>query len=357
MQAGRRFVIWFLVAALVPTFVVGALVIAMDPYQNFHATDRYPANMRYLAPGMARHQHADTVIIGDSMTQNFIGSVASRVLGRRVLNLSVPGSTNYTQGKLARLAIEDGGARNVIWGIRYRTSMGAVDRTRLGKDFPRYLYDRNPFNDYRYVFNQSVVVMSWWMLRDPDVGRTDPNLFNTWFLAPKNAPGRAKVLAGFKPSKGVSQEVPRGLRAEVMSESFDRNVLRVVKDHPEVHFTFFIPPHTGILYANMMRHKPAQFAEVLAFMRHVFDACLAQPNVTLHYFDHLPAITHNLDNYKDTSHYSVDISNVMLRAFLRGQAVVTPDNKDALLERFVRLTRALDPDSLTPASPDPVTSN
>jgi hypothetical protein len=342
----RRFVIGFLLASLLPTLAVGIFVWRMDPYQHFRASDRYLFNMRYMAAGLAKNQDYETAIVGDSMSQNFVASYASQVLGEKVVNLSISGSANYTLGRLARTAIRSGHARHIIWGLRANMAKGKPTRTRLGKNFPHYLYDANPFNDVRYLFNLDVLKKSWAFASNDRIGHLrEPELFNTWFARPGSEPGRDKVLAQFKPGKGVSHKVSKALSADTLITNFDANVLSVVIDHPEVHFTFFVPPHPALLYADTYQHRPARFQALMTYLHHSFDQLTRLPNVTLHYFDTIPSITHNLNNYKDMTHYSVQVSNTMLTAFKQGQGVLTQDNYAEALDRFQRMVSQIDSDA------------
>jgi len=351
-----RFIIVFLLAALAPTLAIGGFVYWMDPYQNFRASEKRLSNMRYMAPGLARHQDYDTVVIGDSMSQNFMISQIEKTLGGRAINLSISGSTHYTLGNLARVAIRSGHAKHIIWSTSFSAAAGEVTRTRMGDDFPHYLYDDNPFNDVRYLFSEGIFRRSRAFARDPNYGKINhPDLFNTWLMGKDNQPGRDKVLASFKnhttklsqgnKAAAADSQAATALPADdigTLIANFDANVLSVAKDYPEIHFTFFVPPHTVLMYADMYQNRPAQFRTIMLYLTHVFEQLTPLPNVTLHYFDTIPAITHNLDNYKDLTHFSVQVSNTLLTAFKQGHGVITPNTYSQALERFARMVSRYD---------------
>lgn len=333
----RRSVYALVCAALAPTVLVGLFVIWADPYQYFHPSSLFRINMRYMVPGMIKHADYQVIVVGDSMTENFLPSHIEDIMGRPGANLALSGATLHEQATVVQTAIRTGKVKQVIWGLRTTSATGEVDRFRKGRAFPLYLYDANPFNDWRYLYNLDMLKLSVskTMTPKPQVPQ-HPDYVNSWFWGKAKQPGRDKILARYQRPATSTDFVPPHYRLEKLTASFDYNLLGAVRANPQVEFIVFMPPYSVLYQLNEKLARPARFDTVVRFYRHVFDRLSGEPNVRLYYFDVDPRITHNLDNYKDTSHYWLNINDLMLRAFAANRYRVTPENKDRLLDMFVQ---------------------
>lgn len=74
---------------------------------------------RYQNPGLAKNYDYDNIIIGTSMTENFLPSQVDASLGGTTLKLSMEGSTVDEHYKIAKLALETGKVKQVLWGLDY----------------------------------------------------------------------------------------------------------------------------------------------------------------------------------------------------------------------------------------------
>ena len=339
----KRFVLTFIFTALLPTAVVAGGVFLIDPYQHFRASDLYPAGhkdqIRYLAPGIARHRSYELVILGDSLSQNFLPSVARQAFGSPAVNLSLNGSSAYEQRAIAEVAFRTGQVRQVIWGLNYHAFRGAPEWSRIGPDFPLYLYDDTRLNDTRYLFNLGVIKSALDILQDPEAARDNPDRFNSWYRDPNRAADRKKVLHAFETAR------PQGgaaYRYKNFVASFEHNVLPVVRAHRDTRFIFFVPPYTFLHYVARKHYTPQVYTDVLRFYHTAFTALVQEPNVTVHYFDANKNLNHNLDHYSDLDHYSLEISSQLLHAMTQDQTVMTAETIAPLLGEFDRRIRTVE---------------
>lgn len=355
MRRARAFVWIFGATAVVPTVAVALLVYLADPYQHYRSADRYPGPMRFLAPGLALHQPYDGIVLGDSMSQNFLPAMTTSVLGRPFINLAISGATYFEEHTLLETALRSGHLREVLWGISYSEARGAPDRTRLDAKFPIYLYDDDPLNDVRYLFNRDVIPRALLRAAGRPIGKGNLNKINNWYRGPGNQPGRARVLARFHRTRQGTKpanRVPKAYRLAVISANFDANILGPVLAHPEVRFNVFIPPFTALKYVQIRHSQPALFATVVAYYRHVFHALAGLPNVRLYYFDDQDRVTHNLDLYKDPRHYQIWVNAWILKQVAADRYRVTPQDSDARLDGFVARVSGLTEEELV-APPGP----
>lgn len=354
MRRSRSFAWIFAATALLPTLAVALFVFLADPYQHYRAADRFIGPMRYMAPGIALHHPYEGIVLGDSMSQNFLPDLTTRILGRPYVNLSLSGATYFEERTLLETALRSGQVREVLWGIAFSEARGAPDRSRLDREFPLYLYDADPLNDVRYLFNRDVLDQAVRRASGGPWGTTDLNDFNNWYWSEGNQAGRDRVLASFEKKRfrgGRRPDIPPAYDLATMKANFDLNILAPIRAHPEVRFNLFVPPFTTLYFADMQANRPQFFALVVGYYRHVFHALAPLPNVRLHDFDLVP-VTRDLDLYKDIRHYQLPVSAWILHQVQAGRYRITPANADAVLDAFVAATARASVEKLA-ADPGP----
>ncbi|MDH4229345.1 MAG: hypothetical protein OEW11_06290 [Nitrospirota bacterium] len=356
----RRFVLWFLCAALgVLPVAVAALVLWTDPLQNWRASEWIMGDERYIMPGLARHQDYDTVAVGTSLAQNFTRSPTASVLGGKVINLSISGGTLFEVRQVLDVALRTGQVQRVLWGIDDRETMMSVETRAAG--YPYFFYDDNPFNDVQYVYNLSVVQTAVAKLLSPGHSRLNLENMMAWYRNPRYRPGRAKVLREIAGDTALAA-IPGATAPDAgtdprllvtAADNIDRNVLLVIRAHPEVRFDIFVPPFSTLHHALMARLSPGTFSTSVAILESLVTKLLREPNVTLHFFGDFAGVADNLDNYKDTSHYSVAVSHRILHEVRQGSYRLTPENYRTRLDAWVAHVRAYDLDRDLSAVPPP----
>lgn len=122
-RSGRRMILQFFILSVVFAVLVGGLTYVLDPLQYYRKSTWYSpvftSEQRYQNPGLVRNYSYDTIILGTSMTENFLPSVVGEALGGQAIKLSMRGSTADEQYKIASLALETGKVKKVLWGLDY----------------------------------------------------------------------------------------------------------------------------------------------------------------------------------------------------------------------------------------------
>ncbi|MBY9081603.1 copper amine oxidase N-terminal domain-containing protein [Paenibacillus sp. HN-1] len=326
------FVVFFML------FAAGAALITavIDPLQFYHRPSWYVPLLseqeRYQNPGLALHYDYDTIIIGTSMTENFLPSETGQALGGTVLKLSMEGSTVDEHYKMAALALRTGKVKQVLWGLDYfslKLSSGA------DSDFPDYLYDGKLWTDYRYWFNYSVYKQFGSSLKAMLAGESGPDLehLNNWDS--KVTYGRELVAKSFL--KAGETEQYFGLNEEnvdELKEHFNTYILPLVKDYPDVKFMFYYPPYSIMRQTAWYAGNPERFANQLIMRKWMYEQFKTYSNVRLYDFQTAQDWTFNLDLYKDLSHHSGKLNQSIAEAIGRDDPAyrVTDLNVDALNE-------------------------
>lgn len=336
----KKFFFQFLGSVVVFGAVVGGFIYVVDPLQFYHKetlfTPKFSWQERYQNPGLARNYKYDMIILGSSMTENFLPSEVGEKLDGKVMKLSIEGSTAKEQNLTANVAFRTGQVKKVLWGLDYFAFRG--NNVSEQGDFPYYLYDSNPLNDYKYLFNESNIKDALYVITQskeraanhPSVERLnnwDKTVKYGWELVIKNWDS-----ARYNETAYGDNEDP----LESVKESFDNNVLSVVKAHPETTFYFYYPPYSILRQQVWYTTNHQRYANQLEMKRYMFEKLSAYPNTSIHEFQTDDDITYNLDNYKDLSHHSGAINSRIADEIAKGYHLVTADNLEQSIELLQR---------------------
>lgn len=151
----------FVAIILIPLILFVAFVAIVDPFFHYHGPLKGVAytisEERYQNNGIVRHFDYEAMITGSSETQNFLASEFAGMWGVETIKTSFAGGTFKEVNDLVKVALKSN--PNCKYVLRsFDLNLLNMDKDTLGYDeYPTYLYDRNPFNDYQYIFNKKVV--------------------------------------------------------------------------------------------------------------------------------------------------------------------------------------------------------
>lgn len=141
-----------------------ALILGVDPYGNSPFSlplERAPVstNQRFSYPVLARSARFDSAIIGSSTLRLLDPDRLDEASGAKFVNLAMNSATAYEQMRIHALFLRHHpDARAVIIGIddSWCRRESTVERYTF-REFPQWMYDENPWNDLRYMFNDKAL--------------------------------------------------------------------------------------------------------------------------------------------------------------------------------------------------------
>ena len=157
-----RFLRWLALASLVFGGGLYTFILMVDPYQNVPfspAFDRAPisTNQRYAFPALARNPGFDSVIIGTSTLRLIDPARMSRLLDSPFVNLAMNSATAYEQTRIHALFMR-APADYLVIGIDDAWCERQAEYTKYTfRGFPEWMYDDDPWNDLRYMFNDQAL--------------------------------------------------------------------------------------------------------------------------------------------------------------------------------------------------------
>lgn len=329
----RRFLWWTGLFFVLLVVSICAVNYVVDPLQFYRQASWYEPifseEQRYQNASLARNWEYNTIILGTSMTENFVPSHVDATFGgeTRTIKLSISGSSLYEERLAGETALRTGQVERIIWGLDYASFRGGKEllHEEYGP-FPLYLYDENRLNDVQYLFNVSTTKDSLRVLKRKLTDTEQPAIpldrLNHWQQKYNYAFNLDSVYAHYRQAKEADLKlVAEGEQdsLEAAQESFDHNVLRIVKDHPEVEYHFFYPPYSILRFQLWYEHLPDRFANQMEIKKYIYEQLSEYPNVHIYDFQSEQDITHDLSLYKDVSHYSEDINAWMIEQIAAGR--------------------------------------
>ena len=107
------------------------------------------------------------------------------------------------------------------------------------------------------------------------------------------------------------------------------SVLTFLLNH-HLEFKIFFPPYSILTWKSWEHHKYLQ--DMLEFKKYILRQSIKYKNVKLYDFQIAKEITHNLDNYKDISHYSGKMNRWMVQQIKENNYLITKNNIDKYLK-------------------------
>ncbi|MDT3428910.1 hypothetical protein J2Z22_004505 [Paenibacillus forsythiae] len=333
---------YFVLFTLILAVLMALFIIIVDPLQFYHRATWYSPvfskQERYQNPGLAKNFDYDTIIIGTSMTENFLPSEVSQSLGGKAMKLSIEGSTAEEHYKIAKLALKTGKVKKVLWGLDYFSLKNNTEEEQ--QTFPHYLYDDKLWNDYKYIFNSSVYAQFAISIKDMLQGKTnDLEHLNNW----NDESTFSKERTAKSYYDHSASEVYFGMNEEdipVLQQRFNTYVGQLLADYPDVQFYFYYPPYSVMRQAAWYNTNPKRFNNQLEMRKWMFQQINKHPNAMLYDFQSEADWTFNLDLYKDISHHSGAVNSRIVRSIGKNDAKyrVTEDNVELFNHELVSQT-------------------
>lgn len=315
--------------------IIIALVIIIDPFVHYHSpffglavteTDE-----RGQQIGVAKNCDYDTALIGTSMSENFVASwFNDGICGNNTVKLCMQGAHFDDFSRLLNAALAKETTKNIYISLdNYILINNPED---YPTTIPDYLENDKWDDDVYYLLNKSValVYLPEFIVNNFTEGFSSDSAycwadryeFNEYVARATYAPFRLMV-------KKDEEAFDTYYRT---AYQFLDSITPYIEARPDVNFIFYVPPYS-ILYWDDCVLNGRLTAEICA-MNEVYGTLLWKPNVRLFYFQDNWDIITNLNNYKDYSHYSQDISRYMYECMRDGICELDKDTYFDVLLKF-----------------------
>lgn len=306
----KRWYVLYLTSLGVFLTAVATLVFIIDPYQHFRKNSYHLCykNEIYFNSGIAKNYTFDAIVSGSSMMQNFNLDDVQKILQYQdPIKLTYAGGHISKHHRIIDLAIAHNKVKNILLGIDLFAFNGP---SKPDDTLPDYLYDESYLNDYKYLFNISNIDDAIKILRHKEGNdpRCDLNNMYQWQHQWEGRFGKEKILALWDGNRGDfnTDFKASSYTAEKLLTNFRIHLLPLVEANPKINFTLIMPPYSILTFKDIEQKQWLEHA--LTFRSELVRALGSYPNVQIYDFQMLKSITHDLNNYKDLSHYHQKIN-------------------------------------------------
>ncbi|MBQ6576044.1 MAG: hypothetical protein IJL90_08065 [Lachnospiraceae bacterium] len=315
--------------------MIAAAVVIIDPFVHYHAPYFHLAaaetEERGQQIGVAKNMSYDTAIIGSSMSENFeAGWFDDGILGNSTVKLSMQGAHFDDYRRLLNVALARPETKRVI--ISLDNYLILHNPKEHPTTIPKYLENDDLSDDIYYLWNKSVafVFLPQFLINNITEGFSadsaycwaDSYVFDEYVAKATYLPFRL-----MKP-----QDEERFDSYYGYVDEFLNGMVPYIEARPDVEFIFYSPPYS-ILYWDDCILRGRLTAEICA-INEVYKKLLEYDNVRMFYFQDDWDIITDLDNYKDYSHFSKDISHYIYECMRDGKHEVTSKTSFDTLLKF-----------------------
>lgn len=288
MNFKKYFYISF-IGIIISLLTIVGLVVVVDPYQQYRASDKIIVNQRLSNPGIVKHHNYDAVIVGSSMAMNHYASQVDSLFGWNTINLTTMGGTDEDYKLFFPYIVKQGKMKNMIWCMDF-FSFSLPSTSFLSEP---YLYDDCWWNDYPYWLNYTSFKNVICKLKMKEKTQMD-NLYQ--FNSPS---GREHLLKYYERDNNEKYFGKDDFsRMEERFDAMERVVMPALKN---VEVYVYFPPYS--IFEFLMYEQYGHWEQVMAFKQYMIERLLTYPNVKLYDFQ-VEEFICNMDEYMDLRHHS-----------------------------------------------------
>ncbi len=315
--------------------LIAAATIIIDPFVHYHAPffglAAAETDERGQQIGVAKNISYDTAIVGSSMSENFVaGWFDDGVIGNRTVKLSMQGAHFDDYSRLLNVVLSKPETKTVIISLdNYLLLHNPAEHPTT---IPQYLENDTVSDDIYYLWNKSVafVFLPQFLINNVTEGFSADSAY-CW--ANRFKFDKYVARATYTPFRLLQKKDEEKFDTYFgYADEFLAGVTPYIEARPDVEFIFYSPPYS-ILYWDDCILRGRLTAEICA-INEVYKKLLEYDNVRMFYFQDNWDIITDLDNYKDYSHYSRDISKYIYECMRDGKCELTADDSFDVLLKF-----------------------
>ena len=343
IMTNKQFFIQTIAYSLGLLVVIAAITVIIDPFVHYHAPffglAAAETEERGQQIGVAKNMSYDTAIIGSSMSENFeAGWFDDGIIGNSTVKLSMQGAHFDDYSRLLNVVLSKPETKTVI--ISLDNYILLHNPSEHPTTIPDYLENDTVMDDIYYLWNKSVafVYLPQFIINNITEGFSADSAY-CW--AGRYKFDRYVAQATYLPYRLMQPEPEEKFDTYYgYSEEFLAGITPYIEARPDVQFIFYAPPYS-IMYWDDCILRGRLTAEICA-LNEVYKRLLGYDNVRIFYFQDNWDIITDLNNYKDYSHFSQDISHYLYECMATGNNEITSETSFDTLLKFSEDVAAYD---------------
>lgn len=328
-----------------------------DPLQIYHKPFfreiEYSNSMRESAFARIKNSSFDSVIVGNSYSENISSKKASEILNAKFINLSMTGSNTYEKKLLLNYIFNNHKIKNVIYYmdiVYFLNIEAAIDKPfDNGINNWKLLYDNNPYNDYKVYLSSKYFLCNIFFNNNCLDKIYNIDEANSWekeeihykrfggfknWLKHYNNP---QIEADFNslietPSKINNSELSETYKKD-LQKYIDDGIFEIVKNNPNTQFYFIIAPEVNLALAEEIRKDT--FRKKSFAWKYIVTQNKKYKNAKIFAFDDDDNIT-KIENFKDKYHYKNQINYLILQSIKNNEHILNENNIDKYIDKIYK---------------------
>jgi len=309
---------------------VALLTYIVDPYFHYHAPIK-GINYRlyeqqYINDGIARHFDYDTIIIGNSLSENMRTSQVDELFDCTSIKIPYSGA-GYKElwGNIDRALQYNPDVKRVFVIVDTEDAARGKDYVRY-TDYPEYLYDDTLWNDAEYLWNKDTLYRGTiYNLLMTLMGKESTSFDE--YSAKEEATGAEAIKSLLKVIPAEEEITIREYDEadeQIVRENINENIVKVARTYPDTEFVLLYAPASIVKWARYYSRGEVDYR--IEVNRTATEAMLQQENIVIYSFQNEFELLCNLDNYRDTIHFTTEVSEYMIDRVANGKECITWDN-------------------------------
>ena len=343
----KRWTVLVLSSCILSCLLIAGLNVYADPHFLYSKPkDGFSYAMRpveYTNPGILKNFSYDAILIGSSMTAQASASTLDKGLNLNTIKIIAFGARYCEFYDLLSLGFSSGNTINhVFWGLDFHDLH--IDKPINPKS--EYLFDSNVLNDVKYLLNKEVALRSAY-----NIYRTFCHIptvtFDTYAFSEDNEVySKDALINSINYDRTVKPtQIAEDSELPAVRDNIEKNILSLVRAHPDTTFHFFISPFS-IMYYDRLTYAYGRLDAYMKNAEYAIELLLPYDNVRLYYFSSVPEIICNLDRYKDVSHHDPGYNAMILQAAIDDTHRLSKENYKEMLQKTRQIVDEYDFDSV-----------
>ncbi|MCT4552223.1 MAG: hypothetical protein N4A44_01000 [Alphaproteobacteria bacterium] len=346
----------FLFTIIAPIYLYIIISYINDPLMIFHKPF---FNRDVVLYEDARTQNAgvinsmsekfDSIIFGTSMIQNTSADFVSKKLGGTFANISMSGGSFDERAVVLDYLFKK---KKNLKSIVYSFDGCFIDSDISNTSNYSYLYDDNKFNDFKIYFNDKYILknilFSGFKLKNEK--QLSLNYPYNWFshkrhIATFGGVDKWVEYKSYKRIMAAMNDLKETSTKKILIDSPDENfkdqletskkyiekyLIKYIEKYPNTNFYIIMPPYFRGRFAKYIRSQ--NLANIhYGIVRYMANLSDKYKNLKFYAFEDMDYLD-DISNYKDTSHYNIDMNNYQINSIKEGRHLITSKNVDKYIK-------------------------
>jgi len=323
---------WGLCAVILLVVLVmgmALLTYIVDPYFHYHGPVKGISyrlyEQQYINDGIARHFEYDTIIIGNSLSENMQPSQVDELFDCKSIKIPYSGAGyNELWRKIERALEYNDDVKKVFVVVDMEDAAKDKDYVRY-TNYPEYLYDDDLWNDAQYLWNKDIFYRGTIYNLLMTITGKESTTFDEYSVKR----GETGVDIVLPMAKEIPLTPPESIEYTdkdegMVRDNINENIISVVKKYPDVEFILIYAPYSIVKWARFYANGEMDYQ--LKSVHTAIENLVEQENITLYSFQDDFELIGNLDQYLDTIHYTTEVCEYMMEQIAKGKEVISKDN-------------------------------